>query len=384
MGAWAVKYMGSKRRMLENGLGQLLCEQAGCATRVVDLFCGAGSVSWYAAENTELPVLAIDLQVYAAAMALAVIGRDKPLDGGKLSKRWISKAKRRRSSSRLFKRAREMEGRARDVPSLVGDARDLCGETCSRMRPIWSAYGGYYFSPSQAITFDYMLRYLPADECERWVCLAATISAASMCAASPGHTAQPFRPTESAGRFILEAWSRDPLQYCQRALDDIGPRHAQVRGAAVVGDAVTVVESLGPDDLVVIDPPYSGVQYSRFYHVLETMARGQCGGVSGAGRYPPFAERPQSDFSRKTTSRAALRKLFEALSAAGSTVIVTFPSGECSNGLSGEMVTGMARAWFTVEKRVVSGQFSTLGGNNAHRAPRKPSSELMLLLRPRT
>ena len=379
-----MKYMGSKRRMLENGLGQLLCEQAGRATRVVDLFCGAGSVSWYAAENTELPVLAIDLQVYAAAMALSVIGRDKPLDASQLGKKWISNVKRHRSRSLLFKRSRELEGGNEDSVSLVNAARVLCSQSASRVRPIWSAYGGYYFSPSQALTFDYMLRYLPTEEPERWVCLAAAISAASMCAASPGHTAQPFRPTEGASRFILEAWSRDPLQYCQRALDDIGPRHAQVRGAAVVGDAATVVESLGPDDLVVIDPPYSGVQYSRFYHVLETMARGQCSGVSGAGRYPPFAERPQSDFSKKSTSRAALKKLFEGLSAAGSTVIVTFPAGECSNGLSGEMVTRMARSWFSVDRRVVSGQFSTLGGNHAHRAPRKPSSELMLLLRPKT
>ena len=64
-----------------------------------------------------------------------------------------------------------------------------------------------------------------------------------------------------------------------------------------------------------IDPPYSSVQYSRFYHVLETMAKGEKElVVDGVGRYPPLADRPQSHFSNTGQARNALESLIEKLS----------------------------------------------------------------------
>jgi adenine-specific DNA-methyltransferase len=96
-----------------------------------------------------------------------------------------------------------------------------------------------------------------------------------------------------------------------------------------------------------------------------------------------MSERPQSNFSKKSQSQLALERLLNALSTAGAKVIFTFPAGECSNGLSGQIVINTARTWFDVEERLIGGQFSTLGGNNNHRASRKPSSELLLLLWPK-
>jgi len=378
-----MKYMGSKRRMLRDGLGDLICNQAQYAPRIVDLFCGAGSVAWYAAQNTTVPVVAVDLQTYAVVMARAVIARNSSLDPDQLKRRWLSKAKRARSKSRLFRAATVLQEDNKVIDKLVQESRALCQKEPSKVGPVWGAYGGYYFSPTQALTFDYMLKHLPTDEPERSVCLAAVISAASMCAAAPGHTAQPFRPTRTAEPYIREAWGRDPFVYCRKALKEICPQYAKVSGEVFIADAIEFATSLKPSDLVIVDPPYSGVQYSRFYHVLETIARGHCSPVSGAGRYPPMSERPQSDFSKKSQSKLALQRLLKALSTAGATVIFTFPAGDCSNGLSGQLVIDMARMWFDVEVRHVSGQFSTLGGNNSRRASRKPSSELLLLMQPR-
>ena len=133
-----------------------------------------------------------------------------------------------------------------------------------------------------------------------------------------------------------------------------------------------------------MDPPYSAVQYSRFYHVLETMARGECGTVDGVGRYPPIVERPQSDFSKKSTSEGSLRRLIEALAASEATVILTFPEDECSNGLSGETVLGIARSCYETRQTAVVTKFSSLGGNNRGRQSHKSSNELIILMRPRT
>ncbi len=262
------------------------------------------------------------------------------------------------------------------------EARHLC-RIPSEVGPIWNAYGGHYFSPKQALTFDYLLRHAPGHGQERAVCLAAAATAASRCAAAPGHTAQPFQPTEGAAVFLRRFWNRDPIGICESVLDNLCGRHAQTAGDAFVADAVEVAERSRPDDLVVVDPPYSAVQYSRFYHVLETVARGECGVVDGVGRYPPIEERPQSAFSKESTSEGALRRLVESLAASGSTVILTFPEDECSNGLSGEAVLEIARSCYDTRQTTVVTKFSTLGGNNRGRRSHRSSNELIILMHPR-
>jgi adenine-specific DNA methylase len=164
---------------------------------------------------------------------------------------------------------------------------------------------------------------------------------------------------------------------------NICTRHAQVAGEAHVSDALDAAAHLLSTDLVVVDPPYSSVQYSRFYHVLETMVRGQISTVSGIGRYPPLHERPQSDFSKKSSSHQALSDLIEALSASGATVILTFPDEQCSNGLSGDAVREIVGAYYDAQETTIAQSFSTLGGNNRRRDSRKASNELIILMRPR-
>jgi len=377
-----MKYMGSKRYMLENGLGELICEQARDAHRIVDLFCGAGAVSWFAGENTARKVIAVDLQNYAVTLAGAVIERNVSLDYDQLIIKWLSDFERARARSDLWSAGVSVEKNAKETRELVKKARILCEERLA-VGPVWNAYGGHYFSPTQALTFDCMLKCLPHEEPERTVCLAATLISASKCAASPGHTAQPFQPTETAAQFLREAWKRDPLLLCKKALWEICPRHAKIAGEALVSDAIEFAKNLHSDDLVIVDPPYSGVQYSRFYHVLETMALGYCNSVEGVGRYPPIEERPQSAFSNKSQSKSVLTELLSTLARVGATVIFTFPAGECTNGLSGNIVTETACVWYDVEKKLVNGRFSTLGGNNTYRASRNSSSELLLLMRPK-
>jgi len=142
--------------------------------------------------------------------------------------------------------------------------------------------------------------------------LAACIAAASECVASPGHTAQPFQPTKGAGKYILESWRRDPLERCKNNLEFLCPKFAKVPGSVITADAQNVISQLNSRDLVFIDPPYSGVQYSRFYHVLETIAR--CNkqiSVSGVGRYPSLDERPQSKFSNISQAKDALKLILK-------------------------------------------------------------------------
>jgi len=377
-----MKYMGSKRAMLQNGLGSLLKSEAVKGECIVDLFCGAASVSWFAAQNIDRPVCAFDLQSYSIALASAVLTRTHANQSVARAERWLTSADATRRELSNWSRASALDSHGLNTAAWSSRAKQLCEEPLPDCI-VWTSYGGYYFSPTQSLTFDAMLRTLPTDEPSACLCRAVTIVAASQCVASPGHTAQPFKANRTAGPFLREAWKRCPMEYARKALSALGPVVARVRGSAKVADAVQIAASFKHTDLVFVDPPYSGVHYSRFYHVLETIARGDCGKVSGTGRYPPPDERPTSSFSRKGEAPAALARLLDRLSQSGCTVIMTFPAKQCSNGLSGQSVLSTAQRWFHVAQKRVKTRFSTLGGNNSHREARQLSAELIFLLRPK-
>ena len=368
--------------MLANGLGETLLRETAKCKRFADLFLGSAAVAWHVAETFGCVVIGADLQTFAVTLADAVIARAKPIASKEIWETWSANAKKMVLGSHSYYEAEGFDrvkwgaARRRNVEA----ARDICKH---HQGPVTRAYGAHYFSPMQALVIDSLRATVPQDPIHRKVALAALICAASQCAASPGHTAQPFQPTKGAARFLFEAWRRDVWDHTRSALERICPKYARQAGSATVQDAENFAKQLGPEDLAFVDPPYSGVHYSRFYHVLETVARGDCEEVSGVGRYPPPSERPKSDFSVSTKSKRALERLLSILAERGVRTIVTFPREETSNGLSGSIVEDVAEEFFKVSKRTTNGRFSTLGGNLVHRKARIPAYEIILSLSPR-
>ncbi|WP_426229454.1 DNA adenine methylase [Pararhizobium sp. DWP3-4] len=373
--------MGSKRSMLLNGLGDAICAAVPGYARFVDLFAGSASVSWHVAQKYEIPVLASDLQSFSVILAEGVISRTKPFDEAGLVK-WNERAARVVGSSPIYSAALECDGQLDNAPIFeVAEFAKNISRADSGV--ITSAYGGYYFSPMQGLWLDAFRKTLPSDSEGRSLCLAALIWAASRCAASPGHTAQPFKANETAGKFLREAWKRDIGRYVHQSFLTIAPQHSKIKGSACKGDANELAGKLRDGDLVFLDPPYSDVHYSRFYHVLETLATNGAVSVSGVGRYPPASDRPQSSYSKNSTSYGALKELLKSLSVVGAGAIITFPAGNASNGLSGESVRAAADEYFHIKSEKVTGRFSTLGGNLRGREARIVSNELILTMTPR-
>ena len=382
MGCVCVKYMGSKRWMLQNGLGDAILNRISQHDRFVDLFSGSAAVSWHVASTYCTPVLANDLQEFCRALADAVLCRTRKL-GHHWIDTWIARATSEAQAHPLYSAAKRLDSRSEEAPisDLSADARALCSKAGT---PITAAYGGHYFSPLQAIQLDSLRVCLPPRRPHHHAGLAAVIQTASACAASPGHTAQPFKPTTSAGPFLLHSWSRDVIKRTRvhaGLLSEIGSKQP---GVAVTGDANHLASRLGEGDLVFIDPPYSSVHYSRFYHVLETVAHGKPVDVAGVGRYPPRALRPSSSYSLPSESEHAFRELLQIIGARRCGAIVTFPAGLASNGLSGTKVIDLAREWFSVDYVKVKSRFSTLGGNSRNRSARMRSEELLLSLHPKS
>ena len=379
VGAIPVKYMGSKRAMLSNGLGDALSRSLQSANRVFDLFTGSGAVAWHIAERYGKEVIACDLQQYSAILAASVIERTHSISNFAWADLWFRNAQARIIDHPEWTALQAHQARLRgsDLACIAEEARTFdLGDSY----PISRAYGGYYFSPWQSLWLDALRGSLPTEPLFRNVGLAALIQAASLCAASPGHTAQPFKPNETAGPFLIEAWQRDLPTIVTARIKEISTRCAKTFGKAYCADALEIADQAKTGDLAFLDPPYSGVHYSRFYHVLETVARGNVGEVAGIGRYPPFEERPSSLFSMKTTSQKAFDELLALLAQRGASVIITFPASKASNGLSGDDVKELAAAHFRIEEERVTSRFSTLGGDMKHRAARQDADELILTL----
>lgn len=365
--------------MLGNGLGEALGRSLSEAKRVLDLFTGSAAVAWYVAEQHGKEVLASDLQKYSAVLAASVIERTKPIADREWVENWMRRARGYASAHKQWQDIKELQASLGRVPVSEAASNALSVDFGAKF-PLSKAYGGYYFSPWQSAWIDALRATVPEAEDLSNVALAALIQAASRCAASPGHTAQPFKPNETAGRFLIEAWQRNLPAIVRKRIDDIAPRKAGKKGHAYCMNANKLAEAARPGDLVFLDPPYSGVHYSRFYHVLESVARGEAGEVSGTGRYPGKNERPASDFSRLTTSRQAFDDLLAILARKKTSVIITFPAGKASNGLSGDEVKALAADHFRIEEAKVSSRFSTLGGDLKHRAARQQADELILTL----
>lgn len=375
-----MKYMGSKRTLLSGSLGDLLLEEAAKADRFVDLFSGTGRVSWHVAEHLPISVYSADLQEYARTLSSCIIERTVGISADKALTEWLEPAMNSLRESAIFAQSAHTDWSK--SAATVYSARRLCMSMDGG--PIWRSYGGHYFSPLQAAKFDALLAALSRCSVDIvTLCMTTIVLSASRCAAAPGHTAQPFQPRNNGLKYIRASWRHDPEALIQDLLQDIAPRHALTCGRAVVGDANALSRTLKPGDVVFVDPPYSNVQYSRFYHVLETIARGDCSVVEGIGRYPPPSERPRSLYSLRSTAAIAMKDLLQNLAEADCSVVLTFPAGCASNGLSGDAVCELAREWFSLERVMVESVFSTLGGNGSNRRARLRAPELVLVMRPR-
>lgn len=378
--------MGHKGRILApitDAIGSLLAKGA----RIADPFCGSGIVSWHLASTFRSAVWAGDLQRFACARAAAVLERRGEAKESEYFA-WHMKA------DQTFENLSQLINGAgvplpnswtiSDAEAIVFEHRRTAEELSVALHckgPVVAfAYGGHYFSLPQSLKIDALRRALPSRGGARLVGLCALIGATSKCAASPGHTAQPFQPTEGASRWLLDAWKRDPAKYVKSEWDEVLGFEAKVPGKVFHTDAASLLGKLCEGDVAFLDPPYSGVHYSRFYHVLETLTDGKFVQVEGRGRYPAQGKRPASSFSRRGESHAAIGSLLDVAMRKKLRLVMTFPFALQSNGLAAEVIEQMAKERFgRVIVREAISNFSSLGGRGSDRAARKPAREAIII-----
>lgn len=305
-----IHYLGSKLRLLDIILGAVdsICPQGG---GVLDLFSGSGVVSKGLSEKH--PVCSVDVQEYARVIASALLLPFRPVVG--FSKIDVLETKFYKGLYKAFEPLIDFERNAlcsidenpqhiaallEGGPLIADRARvkfsipSLCAAIQGTQRAIAKArtecpctiaeyYGGVYFSYAQAIVLDACLSMLEqVDPMSRNVFHAAILSTASDIVNTVGRQfAQPVTVKKRDGEFkakILKKIGRDRVINTESVftswLDKYNAQEQPRYSNTVVRGAYTEAFPVPCGfNTVYADPPYTRSHYSRYYHVLETMAR---------------------------------------------------------------------------------------------------------------
>ena len=156
------------------------------------------------------------------------------------------------------------------------------------------------------------------------------------------------RVANTAGVYAayIKSWQPNAVRPLQ--LSTVAPWRGVPGSTAHRQDAVEIARSLGPIDLLYVDPPYNSRQYPGYYHVPELIARGWADDPpvlrGKTGLLPSDGQR--SDWCSARRVRVALRSLLEATGARH--VLVSYNS----EGLLPEKILRETLADASVDGRV--------------------------------
>lgn len=369
-----IHYLGSKLRALAS-IGEALDAVSEPNARVYDLFAGSGTVSRWLANTRS--VTAVDIQEYSRTICSALLNPAQ-IDTQSVKRDIQDMTDSSESFGVHYVAAPliELEVEAIDQASR-GDAllladmieagslmtanteianksvRKAFHEAKKRISALTGHdpqasmvlrhFGGIYFSYRQAADLDVILAFAHSSKkLERETLVAAALSSASELVNTVGKQfAQPIRPRSKQGSIkpgLVNLAMRDRLRNTLSAyMNSIEKYASQPNTAdsciAIRSDYRDFMASTAFDGGVVYaDPPYTRDHYSRFYHVLETMAlrddpaissntvRGKTSPSRGAYR----EDRHQSPFCIRSQAPEAFDELFSGVAKKALPIVVSY------------------------------------------------------------
>lgn len=185
-------------------------------------------------------------------------------------------------------------------------------------------YSDTYFSSKQCIEIDsirYAINYIK-DIYIKSLYLVALMHAMCVCEATSGHFAQ-YLPSDHPRLKKIKCRSiwDEFLKKCNNFKKIVFSKY---ENKCFNLNYMNLIELPEFDDvsLVYIDPPYTGEQYSRFYHVLETICKYDNPKLEFKGLYR--TDRFTSNFSLKTKAFDEFEKLFSALASKNKKIVLSY------------------------------------------------------------
>jgi adenine-specific DNA-methyltransferase len=226
--------------------------------------------------------------------------------------------------------------------TLAQEATELRANQVSPHRLFAITFAHGYFGLTQAIEIDSVRAGLDRALAEREISneqfefgLFALMKVLSRISSSPGHFAEflHIRDSASGGRIIASrkrsVWSEFTAQL--HRTKPYGTARWRRGNRVFSQPADVLLNDLTQGDVrpsvIYADPPYSRAQYSRYYHVLETLVRYDYPIASGSGRYR--ANRFQTPFSHIGAVENAFDSLIAGAASLGCELVLSYPS----NGL---------------------------------------------------
>lgn len=418
-----IQYLGSKWRILDQISDAVNSVSRPDRPLVLDLFAGTGVVSRRLARQH--PVIASDIQEYSRVISSALLD-PQPLDVESLMRLlrvnttskppWLAHLcewEIQRLSGPEWSEclADDLEAGSLELGKWRKSSRsfeqlEFAAAEISKGQhwTLLSHYGGVFFSYRQASDLDMIAREVWRLEPKvRDTALAALLGTASEVVSSVGgHFAQPVRPRNSDGELktqqlvnVRNVRARNAVDIFELKLHQFSAlQPPQRRGSAIRAPFEEVIRNLPASaGVVYADPPYTREHYSRFYHVLETIALGDrpgistvnIGGVTAASQGLYRVDRHQSPFSIVSQAPRAFESLFQSLSDAEVSLVLSYspvPENDKPRArvISIEKLLTLASAHFaTVSVVDVPGIRHSKFNSHHQNAPAVDEAEVMII-----
>jgi adenine-specific DNA-methyltransferase len=330
----------------------------------LDLFAGTCSVASAVGANRE--IWSNDTQLFATEVARALtMSRDFPMRSARAADLLFPAYQKNMTA--LTERLAPFLAREREaieagsvpavqrlhaeIPSVLNDSNVAAARARLARRPktfpyrlFAYSYGGTYFGLRQSVQMD-SVRFaidqasasgrLGASD-RRWLLLALCQSAARV-ATSTGHFAQYLKIGAKNKRWFCAQRKRSVWIGMLDAIDDffpIGPARWRLQNRVFRRDAVSLLKYLRSrkesPGVIYADPPYTQDQYSRYYHIYETLLLYDYPRITGTGRYR--GNRYTSQFSMKRHVMDSIEKLISHSASLSCELVLSYPE----NGLLDE------------------------------------------------
>src|SRR5579872_531341 len=344
-----ISYMGTKKE-----LAPVVCDVIRHAQHgvLLDAFSGMCSVGEHV--GTSRQVWSNDIQIFAAqtAQALftsrdeapgAILSADLHFDFFKQHKLLLQN----KCSQSIIAEKRLLE--SEQYPAFTKHkellAKTLAYETLSLNDGDYNLftrlYANSYFGVAQAIGIDSIIKSIniihdtsqSSSDHKRWF-LIALGRAMLKIANSTGHFAQFLKPKPSIYRKFIKQRQRDIWEewlFSLGELHAVGTADWRRANKSFNCDSLTLLPRLAKQkekpSVIYADPPYTDDQYSRYYHIFETLILYDYPQISGAGLYRP--NRFRTPFSLKSRAAQAFEDLVGSAAKTGADLVLSYPT----NGL---------------------------------------------------
>jgi adenine-specific DNA-methyltransferase len=163
----------------------------------------------------------------------------------------------------------------------------------------------------------------------------------------------------------------------------IGTKYWRKKNRVFQDDACALLSKLlqknnDRPSIVYADPPYTADQYSRYYHIYETLLLYDYPSSLGEGRYRP--DRFRSDFSLKTEVSDSIDNLIKICSKLGSNLIMSYPANGLLNNANVKILSKMKKYYSNAEIAYsIDHQHSSLGASKG--VEKYPVNEILFWAR---